>query len=194
MPSISDTPLISGQNASDEPVGVKGLREVFGNEGEGWKVTVFEKTPKVSVDISCLFFDTLRIMVTTGFKLSCCVCEWAFRTDRWDVYEPVEREETSPSCVWCVLPFPEFHAPHQLPPFCTATPDIIHQGHFALEVKSKTLPLYEQVFDVEFPLPKLDTLVVRSLVPLSFRFLHHTDLGDASRQQTSMQVQWRTGV
>ncbi|KAF9504838.1 hypothetical protein BS47DRAFT_1438322 [Hydnum rufescens UP504] len=40
-----------------------------------------------------------------------------------------------------------------------ATPDSIHQAQFALEVKEKTLPLYEEVFDVEFPLPKLDTLV-----------------------------------
>ncbi|KAI0064922.1 leucyl aminopeptidase [Artomyces pyxidatus] len=40
-----------------------------------------------------------------------------------------------------------------------ATPDLIHQAQFALDVKAKALPLYEQVFDVEFPLPKLDTLV-----------------------------------
>jgi len=31
---------------------------------------------------------------------------------------------------------------------------------FALDVKAKTLPLYEKVFDIEYPLPKLDTLVV----------------------------------
>ncbi|KAI0050503.1 leucyl aminopeptidase [Auriscalpium vulgare] len=40
-----------------------------------------------------------------------------------------------------------------------ATPDVIHQAQFALEVTAKAVPLYEQVFDVEFPLPKLDTLV-----------------------------------
>ncbi|ETW82731.1 Metallo peptidase M1 [Heterobasidion irregulare TC 32-1] len=40
-----------------------------------------------------------------------------------------------------------------------ATPDCIHQAQFALDVKAKVLPLYEQVFDVEYPLPKLDTLV-----------------------------------
>ncbi|KAI0064927.1 hypothetical protein BV25DRAFT_1914077 [Artomyces pyxidatus] len=32
-------------------------------------------------------------------------------------------------------------------------------GKFALDVTAKALPLYEQVFDVESPLPKLDTLV-----------------------------------
>lgn len=39
------------------------------------------------------------------------------------------------------------------------TPDVIHQAQFALEVKKRVLPLYEQVFDIEYPLPKLDTLV-----------------------------------
>ena len=33
---------------------------------------------------------------------------------------------------------------------------------FVLKTKKAVLPLYEQAFDIEFPLPKLDTLVVRS--------------------------------
>jgi len=40
-----------------------------------------------------------------------------------------------------------------------ATADNIHQAQFALDVKAKVLPLYEKVFDVPYPLPKLDTLV-----------------------------------
>lgn len=44
-----------------------------------------------------------------------------------------------------------------------ATPDVIHQAQFALDVKAAVLPLYEKIFDVEFPLPKLDTLVVGTL-------------------------------
>lgn len=40
------------------------------------------------------------------------------------------------------------------------TPDLIHQAQFALDVKAQVLPIYETVFDVEYPLPKLDTLVV----------------------------------
>jgi aminopeptidase 2 len=40
-----------------------------------------------------------------------------------------------------------------------ATSDVIQQGQFALDVKAKVLPLYERIFDVEYPLPKLDTLV-----------------------------------
>ncbi|KIO32561.1 hypothetical protein M407DRAFT_213745 [Tulasnella calospora MUT 4182] len=39
------------------------------------------------------------------------------------------------------------------------TPDIIHQAQFSLDVKSKVMPIYEQVFQIEYPLPKLDTLV-----------------------------------
>jgi len=42
----------------------------------------------------------------------------------------------------------------------SATPDVIHQAQFALDVKAKVLPLYEKVFDIEYMLPKLDTLVV----------------------------------
>ncbi|KAL0580690.1 Aminopeptidase 2 mitochondrial [Marasmius crinis-equi] len=40
-----------------------------------------------------------------------------------------------------------------------ATSDIIHQAQFALDVKAKVLPIYEKVFNVEYPLPKLDTLI-----------------------------------
>ncbi|PFH52379.1 hypothetical protein AMATHDRAFT_140150 [Amanita thiersii Skay4041] len=39
------------------------------------------------------------------------------------------------------------------------TSDLIHQAQFALDVKYNVLPLYEKVFDVGYPLPKLDTLV-----------------------------------
>jgi aminopeptidase 2 len=40
-----------------------------------------------------------------------------------------------------------------------ATPDVINQAQYALDIKRKALPLYEQAFDIEYPLPKLDTLV-----------------------------------
>ncbi|KAH9030818.1 leucyl aminopeptidase [Lactarius hengduanensis] len=40
-----------------------------------------------------------------------------------------------------------------------ATPDMIGQAQYALDIKEKVLPLYEQVFNIEYPLPKLDTLV-----------------------------------
>ncbi|KAI8998978.1 leucyl aminopeptidase [Trametes punicea] len=41
-----------------------------------------------------------------------------------------------------------------------ATADVISQAQFALDIKRMVLPLYEEVFDIEYPLPKLDTLVV----------------------------------
>ncbi|KAH8814520.1 leucyl aminopeptidase [Flagelloscypha sp. PMI_526] len=47
----------------------------------------------------------------------------------------------------------------QIPLRIYGTKDLIHQTEFALEVKAKVIPLYEKVFDVAFPLPKLDTLV-----------------------------------
>ncbi|PKI82777.1 Aminopeptidase 2 mitochondrial [Malassezia vespertilionis] len=39
------------------------------------------------------------------------------------------------------------------------TPEYIHQAHYALQVKNLVLPVYEKLFDVAYPLPKLDTLV-----------------------------------
>ncbi|KAJ7187123.1 leucyl aminopeptidase [Mycena filopes] len=39
-----------------------------------------------------------------------------------------------------------------------ATPDIIDQGEFCLEVVARVLPLYETIFDIEYPLPKLDIM------------------------------------
>ena len=43
------------------------------------------------------------------------------------------------------------------------TPDLIHQAQFALDIKRKVLPLYEKAFDIEYPLPKLDTLVANDM-------------------------------
>ncbi|KAF8892603.1 leucyl aminopeptidase [Infundibulicybe gibba] len=44
-----------------------------------------------------------------------------------------------------------------------ATANVIHQAQFALDVTESVLPLYEKIFDVEYPLPKLDTLVVSAM-------------------------------
>lgn len=40
-----------------------------------------------------------------------------------------------------------------------ATPDAISQAHFAVDVMKRVLPAYEEVFDIAYPLPKLDALV-----------------------------------
>ncbi|CDO74266.1 hypothetical protein BN946_scf184643.g6 [Trametes cinnabarina] len=39
-----------------------------------------------------------------------------------------------------------------------ATADNIWQGQYALEIVQRVMPLYEEVFDLEYPLPKLDIL------------------------------------
>jgi aminopeptidase 2 len=53
----------------------------------------------------------------------------------------------------------------------TATPDVIHQAQYALDIKAKVLPIYEEIFDIEYPLPKLDTLVVSLLCRIFFMSL-----------------------
>lgn len=71
----------------------------------------------------------------------------------------------------------------------SATADVIHQAQFALDVKAAVLPLYEKIFNVKYPLPKLDTLVVSSLLLLSSGNTYVT-----YRPVTLMQVPWRTGA
>ncbi|EIW80374.1 leucyl aminopeptidase [Coniophora puteana RWD-64-598 SS2] len=39
------------------------------------------------------------------------------------------------------------------------TPEVLHQAKHTLEISEKVMPIYEKVFDIEYPLPKLDTLV-----------------------------------
>lgn len=70
-----------------------------------------------------------------------------------------------------------------------ATEDHIHQAEFALEIKRKVLPLYEQMFDVEFPLPKLDTLIVSTTSRSKFILINVLLL----RPVTSMLEPWKTG-
>ena len=70
-----------------------------------------------------------------------------------------------------------------------ATADVIHQAQFALDVKAAVLPLYEKIFDVKYPLPKLDTLVVSNPLILSSGDTHIT-----CRPVTLMQVLWRIGA
>jgi hypothetical protein len=53
-----------------------------------------------------------------------------------------------------------FENPTTLTQYFAAAADLVHSTQFALDVKAKTLPLYEKILDIEDPLPKLDTLVV----------------------------------
>ncbi|KAJ7052146.1 leucyl aminopeptidase [Mycena amicta] len=40
-----------------------------------------------------------------------------------------------------------------------ATPDIVKDGEFAVEIAAKVLPMLEEMFDLEYPLPKMDFAV-----------------------------------
>lgn len=40
-----------------------------------------------------------------------------------------------------------------------ATGEYIHQAQYALDVTAKVTPIYEKIFKIAYPLPKLDTLV-----------------------------------
>ncbi|KAH7097538.1 leucyl aminopeptidase [Auriculariales sp. MPI-PUGE-AT-0066] len=42
------------------------------------------------------------------------------------------------------------------------TPDSVHLTQYALDVKARVLPIYEELFKIEYPLPKLDTLIVQN--------------------------------
>lgn len=57
--------------------------------------------------------------------------------------------------VSCIFPCTS-HVSHRVR---KATSDVIEQANFALDVKRRVLPIYEKVFNIEYPLPKLDTLV-----------------------------------
>lgn len=72
----------------------------------------------------------------------------------------------------------------------TATPDFVHLTQFALDVKAKTLPLYEKIFDIEYPLPKLDTLVASDFgAGKTTSLLLHP----STCSPVSSKVPWRTG-
>jgi hypothetical protein len=48
------------------------------------------------------------------------------------------------------------------------------------------MPVYERVFDIEYPLPKLDTLIVSP-------FAYTSGLYSSIRPRTSKRARWRTG-
>ena len=42
----------------------------------------------------------------------------------------------------------------------TGTAEAVPYAQFALDTMVKIMPIYEQMFDIEFPLPKLDLFAV----------------------------------
>ncbi|KIM80851.1 hypothetical protein PILCRDRAFT_9278 [Piloderma croceum F 1598] len=88
-------------------------------------------------------------------------------SDRWKITQ----FETTPPMSSYIVAFANGHFEHLESSYTSplsgkirplriyATSDVIHQAQFALDVKAKVLPLYEKIFDIEYPLPKLDTLI-----------------------------------
>lgn len=71
--------------------------------------------------------------------------------------------------------------------YLKGTPDLIGQARFSLDVTKKVLPLYEQLFGIEYPLPKLDTLIVSAVHFTRLWLIVHRPL-------TSLPEQWRIGA
>lgn len=114
---------------------------------------------------------------TPSLKESSGVVTWlsskfsGLTTGEGDKWKVTQFEKTPPMSTYIVAfangPFVHLEDSYQSPlsgktrPLrIYATPDLIHQARFALDVKKAAMPLYERVFDIEYPLPKLDTLVV----------------------------------
>ncbi|KAJ7665988.1 leucyl aminopeptidase [Mycena polygramma] len=89
----------------------------------------------------------------------------------------VTRFETTPIMSTYLVAYANGHFQHLESAFCSplsartvplriykgnlaATPKNLPHAGFALELTARVLPLYEKIFDIEYPLPKLDTLVV----------------------------------
>jgi len=69
-----------------------------------------------------------------------------------------------------------------------ATKEHIHQAQYALDVTATVLPIYEQLFQVAYPLSKLDTLVAADFDAGK----GHTNV-DVLYMNIFRQVQWRIG-
>ncbi|KAJ6582902.1 leucyl aminopeptidase [Mycena vulgaris] len=84
----------------------------------------------------------------------------------------VTRFETTPSMSTYLVAYANGEFQHLESAFCSpisgrtvpiriyTTPKNLPHAGFALELTARVLPLYERIFDIEYPLPKLDTLVV----------------------------------
>ena len=95
-------------------------------------------------------------LARTDVHLHRCFREWSLRISGDLVRKPSKWKNPTPSYLWSER---RFLSPRDSDGSRLATADLIHQAQFALDVKAKVIPLYEQVFDIEYPLPKLDTLV-----------------------------------
>ncbi len=74
----------------------------------------------------------------------------------------------------------------------TVTVDCIPHAQFALSTMEKVMPVYERMFDLEYPLPKLDLLAVSARTDV-VKWCLHADEYVPGRPATSTLVVWRTG-
>ncbi|KAE8270416.1 hypothetical protein A4X09_0g1910 [Tilletia walkeri] len=89
-------------------------------------------------------------------------------TDEWNLTEFEEAPKMSSYLLtWANGPFEYLESSYKsvrsgkpIPLRIYATASQISQAQSALDVEAKALPIYEEMFDLDFPLPKLDALVV----------------------------------
>ncbi|KAJ2930053.1 hypothetical protein H1R20_g7024, partial [Candolleomyces eurysporus] len=136
MPATSEELLGPNSDVSED---VRELTASFKPE-EKWKITKFENTPPMSTYIVAVANGDFKFLETS-------------------VKMPLSGK-TIPLRIYSQYSVFDYQKAFDLMLFCySATPDVIHQAQFALDVKAAALPLYEKIFNVEYPLPKLDTLV-----------------------------------
>jgi aminopeptidase 2 len=137
MPAVSEV-VVSDAKADDNP-DLANLLSSLKDEAGKWKITQFKTTPPMSSYIVAYanghfeYLERSVVMPLSGKTL------------------PLRVYGSLLCSCHCFITLIFIHL---------ATADNIHQAQFALDVKADVLPWYEKVFDVEFPLPKLDTLVV----------------------------------
>jgi aminopeptidase 2 len=157
MPVVQETAYRAGAPGSDPSLDklLSSLSVEDTDPAETWKVTKFEMTPPVCARFSATIFSPLFMLVrcrhTLSRMLMATLHTWKTPTrvllaERRDLY--------GSTVVFCLA-----RNCNILINSCgSATPNHIHQGQFALDVTAKVLPIYESLFDIEYPLPKLDTL------------------------------------
>ena len=171
--SLSNMPVLSDSPATDTKALADDEKALYAGVAEGdWVVSKYATTPPVRRPVraarigACLLIEASRLQMST-YLLAYAngpfeYLESSYKSPLSGAVRPLRIYGARPSLR--ARPRRRVHAP--FPDFFSrficarvATPDCIHQAQFALDVKAKVLPLYEQVFDVEYPLPKLDTLV-----------------------------------
>lgn len=113
---------------------------ILSPRSDDWEITRFTPTPKVSTYLVAWANGDFEYVAISRFpgRVDCLPC---------DACRYMESSFTSPL------------TGKTIPLRVYATWDHIKQGQLALDTTAKILPIYEEIFDIAYPLPKLDTLV-----------------------------------